>query len=70
MVYSLLNSGNVPLNVTENTIQQAVALGTLNEVPVDAQTFEALLAAVTLNPSFRIPSFSGSEPAVFPKRFC
>jgi hypothetical protein len=55
VAYCLLSSRTVPLDVTENTIQQAVALGSMGEIAIDASTFEALLEAVTLNPAFRIP---------------
>ena len=55
MVYGLLDSQSVPPDVTESAVQQAVALGSLSGEEVDAQTFEALFHAVTLNPSFKIP---------------
>lgn len=55
MAYCLFEAQSVPADVTENTIQQAVLLGTVSGDPVDEATFEALLEAVTLNPSFRIP---------------
>ncbi|MDR2136920.1 MAG: hypothetical protein LBO68_01410 [Synergistaceae bacterium] len=55
MAYCLLNSQSVSSNVTENAIQQAVALGTISGAAVDLPTFEALFYAVALNPSFAIP---------------
>ena len=55
MVYGLLGSQSVPPDITESAVQQAVALGSLSGEEVDAQTFEALFHAVTLNPSFKIP---------------
>lgn len=55
MAHCLLNSQSVPMTVTENAIQQAVMLGSINGAPVDVQTFEVLFHAVTLNPSFKIP---------------
>jgi len=55
MVYGLLGSQSVPLNVTESAVQQAVILGSFSGEEVDAQTFEALFHAVALNPSFKIP---------------
>jgi hypothetical protein len=55
MAYCLLNSQYVPLDVTENAIQQAVMLGSVSGAAVDAQTFEVLFHVVTLNPSFKIP---------------
>ncbi len=58
---SLLDAQSVPPDVTENAIQQAVVLGSMSGTAIDAQTFEALLEAVSLNPSFRIP-FSVATP--------
>jgi hypothetical protein len=55
LAYCLLNTQSVPVDVTENTIQQAVTLGTMSGAEVDAQTFEALFHAVALNPSFKLP---------------
>ncbi|MDR3230654.1 MAG: hypothetical protein LBT65_04375 [Synergistaceae bacterium] len=55
LAYCLLSSATVPSEVTENAMQQAVALGSVSDLIIDAQTFQALLEAVTLNPSFRIP---------------
>jgi hypothetical protein len=55
VAYCLLSSRSVPVDVTENAIQQAVILGSISDAAVDASTFEALFEAVTLNPSFRIP---------------
>ena len=55
MVYGLLDSLSVSPDVTESAVQQAVTLGSLSGEEVDAQTFEALFYAVTLNPSFKIP---------------
>ncbi|MDR3265458.1 MAG: hypothetical protein LBT15_05540 [Synergistaceae bacterium] len=55
LAYCLLSFGSVPAEVTENAMQQAVALGSVSDAVVDAPTFEALLEAVTLNPLFRIP---------------
>ena len=55
MAYCLLNSQSVPMYVTENTIQQAVTLGSMSGAEVDVQTFEALFHAVALNPSFKLP---------------
>jgi len=55
MVYGLLDSQSVPPDVTESAVQQAVALGSLSGEEVDAQTFEALFHAVSLDPSFKIP---------------
>ena len=55
IVYGLLDSQSVSPDVTENAVQQAVALGSLNDEEVDAQTFEALFDAVALNSSFNIP---------------
>lgn len=54
----LMDSHTVPHDVTENAIQQAVLLGTMSGTAIDVQTFEALLEAISLNPSFTIP-FSG-----------
>ena len=55
MVYGLLGSQSISPDVTESAVQQAVALGTFSGEEVDTQTFEALLHAVSLNPSFKIP---------------
>ncbi|MCL2010953.1 MAG: hypothetical protein FWG71_10490 [Synergistaceae bacterium] len=55
MVCGLLDSQSVPHDVTENAVQQAVALGTLSGEEVNAQTFEALFHAIALNPSYKIP---------------
>ena len=55
MAYGLLDSQSVPPAVTESAVQQAVALGSMSGEEVDAQTFEALFHAVTLNPSFQLP---------------
>jgi len=55
MVYGLLGSQSISPDVTESAVQQAVALGTFSGEEVDPQTFEALLHAVALNPSFKIP---------------
>jgi hypothetical protein len=55
MAYGLLDSQSVPPDVTESAVQQAVALGSLSGEEVDAQTFEALFHAVSLNPSFKLP---------------
>ena len=65
MVCGLLDSQSVPPDVTENAIQQAVALGSFSGEEVDAQTFEALFHAVSLNPSYKIPLwfFSTATPS-------
>jgi hypothetical protein len=55
MAYCLLDSQSVRIDITENTIQQAVTLGTLSGVEVDVQTFEVLFHAVALNPEFKLP---------------
>ena len=55
MAYGLLGSQSIPPDVTENAVQQAVALGSLSGEEVDVQTFEALFHPVALNPSFQIP---------------
>ena len=55
MAYCLLNSQSVPSSVAENTIQQAVTLGSISGAVVDAQTFEALFHVVLLDPSFELP---------------
>jgi hypothetical protein len=55
MMYGLLNSLSVPPSVIESAVQQAVALGSMSGEKIDAQTFEALVHAVVLNPSFKIP---------------
>ena len=55
MAYCLLNSQSVPIDVTENAIQQAVMLGSMSGSAIDIQTFEVLFHVVTLNPSFKIP---------------
>lgn len=55
MAYCLLNSQSVPMDVTENAIQQAVMLGSMSGSAIDVQTFEVLFHVVTLNPSFKIP---------------
>jgi hypothetical protein len=70
MAYCLLNSQCVPLKVTENTIQQAVALGSVSGAAVDLQTFEALFHAVALNPSFSIPFAFGSCSTPFGSWVC
>ena len=70
MAYCLLNSQSVPSQVTENAIQQAVALGTMGGAAVDLQTFEALFYAVTLNPSFSIPFAFASCLTPFDSRVC
>ena len=66
MVCGLLDSTSVPHDLTENAVQQAVNLGSMNGEEVDAQTFEALFHAITLNPSFKIPFWFAS--AVAPNR--
>ena len=63
MVCNLLDSKSIPLELTENVVQQAVNLGYINEEEVDIQTFEALFHAVTLDPSFQIPFWFESAPA-------
>jgi hypothetical protein len=55
LAYCLLGSLSVPATVTENAIQQAVNLGALSGAVIDAQIFEALFHALTLDPSFRFP---------------
>jgi hypothetical protein len=55
MAYALLGSPSIPPDLTESALEQAVALGSLSGEEVDAQTFEALFHAITLNPSFKIP---------------
>ncbi len=55
MACCLLDSQSIPQDVTENAIHQALLLGYLSGDPVDESTFEALIEAVTLNPSFQIP---------------
>lgn len=55
VAYCLMNAGTASPDITEKTIQQAVVLGSLSGIAVDAPTFEALFEAVTLDPSFRIP---------------
>ena len=64
MAYCLLNSQSVPPDVAENTIQQAVTLGSMSGSEVDARTFELLFHAVSLNPSFELP-FAFSSPLIF-----
>ncbi|MDR1377918.1 MAG: hypothetical protein LBJ36_02555 [Synergistaceae bacterium] len=70
MAYCLLDSQFVPLKVTENAIQQAVALGSISGAAVDLQTFEALFHAVALNPSFSIPFAFASYPTPFGSWIC
>ena len=55
MAYRLLNSQSVPPDVAENTIQQAVTLGSISGAVVDVQTFEVLFHVVSLNPAFELP---------------
>ena len=58
MVYGLLGSRSVPLDVTESAVQQAVILGSSSGEEIDGETFEALFHAVALNPSFKVPFWS------------
>jgi hypothetical protein len=70
MAYCLLNSQSVPSRVTENAIQQAVALGSICGAAVDLQTFEALFYAVALNPSFTVPFAFASFLTPFSSQVC
>ena len=70
MAYGLLNSQSVPLDVTENAIQQAVTLGSASGTEIDAQTFEALFYAVTLNPAFELASAFASSMTHFGSWVC
>ena len=63
MAYCLLNSQSVPPGIAENTVQQAMTLGSISGAAVDAQTFEALFHTVSLNPSFELP-FVFSSPLI------
>jgi len=55
MVCGLLDSKSIPHDLTENAVQQAVNLGSINGEGIDVRTFEALFHAVSLNPSFKVP---------------
>ena len=70
MVCGLLNSKSVPHNLTENAVQQAVNLGSMNEEEIDAHTFEALFHAVSLNPSFKVPFWFASTVAPYRMWIC
>jgi hypothetical protein len=70
MASCLLDSQSVPPDVTENVIQQAVALGTMSDSKIDIQTFEALFQAVTLNPLFKIPFSSAASLLPFNPWVC
>ena len=52
---SLLESCVVPVETTETAIEQALLLGVASESEIDVSTFEGLVKALTLNPSFRVP---------------
>ncbi|MCL2010030.1 MAG: hypothetical protein FWG71_05720 [Synergistaceae bacterium] len=70
MAYALLGSRSVPPGVTESAVQQAVTLGSISGAEVDAQTFEFLFYAVTLNPSFKIPFWFVSTAAPYRPWVC
>ena len=65
MAYGLLGSRSVPHDVTESAVQQAVNLGSISGEEVDAQTFEVLFHAVSLNPSFMMITCPAMPMAVY-----
>ena len=52
---SLLHSQSVSPETTERAIHQALLLGRASESSIDGETFESLVEAVAMDPSFTIP---------------
>lgn len=55
MVYRYFTTEEVPLDITERAIQEAVSIGMLKNSTVDALLFEALVDALLDDRSFEIP---------------
>ena len=52
---SLMDSQSVPHETTEKALQQALMLGLASDSSIDEETFETIVEAIALDPSFRVP---------------
>lgn len=55
IIYRYIATEEVPLDITERAIQEAVSLGALKNSAVDAVLFEAIVDAILDDRSFEIP---------------